>query len=179
MRFYEARLALLSYFSYSLNIAFCNPFKCLNYLFFEVYFNFLFLSIISSRPEMVWIFSFFFTLHVFSFVGSSRSRENSINLLTVRKVKMFSSRKQATQKSVPQTSSFAADTFLLRRGSEATRYKVAALLMFVAGFGLLTLGTWVLNDFNFLTFTNWWIFIIFLTNYIYQTLNIQVISFVI
>ena len=28
------------------------------------------------------------------------------------------------------------------------------LLMFVVGFGLLTLGTWVLNDFNFLTFTN-------------------------
>ena len=53
-----------------------------------------------------------------------------------------------------QTSSFAADTLFLRRGSEATRYKVAALMMFVAGFGLLTLGTWVLNDFNFLTFTN-------------------------
>jgi|TARA_B100000214_G_C23873696_1_gene583888 hypothetical protein len=67
---------------------------------------------------------------------------------------MFSSRKKTQQKSAPLSSSFAADTFLLRRGSEATRYKVAALMMFVAGFGLLTLGTWVLNDFNFLTFTN-------------------------
>jgi len=66
---------------------------------------------------------------------------------------MFSSRKKAPQ-NVPQTNSFAADTFLLRRGSEATRYKLAALLMFVSGFGLLTLGTWVLNDFNFLTFTS-------------------------
>tara|TARA_Y100001968_G_scaffold90778_1_gene81685 strand:- start:711 stop:914 length:204 start_codon:yes stop_codon:yes gene_type:complete len=67
---------------------------------------------------------------------------------------MFSSRNKTPQKSVPQSNSFAADTFLLRRGSESTRYKVAALMMFVAGFGLLTLGTWVLNDFNFLTFTN-------------------------
>ena len=67
---------------------------------------------------------------------------------------MFSSRKKIVQKSIPQANSFAADTFLIRRGSEATRYKVAALIMFVAGFGLLTLGTWVLNDFNFLTFTN-------------------------
>ncbi len=67
---------------------------------------------------------------------------------------MFSSRKKTVQKAVPQTNSFAADTFLLRRGSEATRYKAAALMMFVGGFGLLTLGTWVLNDFNFLTFTN-------------------------
>ena len=67
---------------------------------------------------------------------------------------MFSSRKNKVQKIVPQTSSFAAETFLLRRGSEATRYKVVALMMFIAGFGLLTLGTWVLNDFNFLTFTN-------------------------
>ena len=67
---------------------------------------------------------------------------------------MFSSRKKTLQKAVPQVNSFAADTFLLRRGSEATRYKLAALMMFVAGFGLLTLGTWVLNDFNFLTFTN-------------------------
>ena len=66
---------------------------------------------------------------------------------------MFSQRKNL-QKAIPQSNSFAADTFLLRRGSEATRYKVAALMMFVAGFGLLTLGTWVLNDFNFLTFTN-------------------------
>ena len=68
---------------------------------------------------------------------------------------MFSSsRKKIVQKNIPQKSSFAAETFLLRRGSEATRYKLAALLMFIAGFGLLTLGTWVLNDFNFLTFTN-------------------------
>ena len=67
---------------------------------------------------------------------------------------MFSSRTNKVQKTVPQTNSFAAETFLLRRGSEATRYKVVALMMFIAGFGLLTLGTWVLNDFNFLTFTN-------------------------
>ena len=67
---------------------------------------------------------------------------------------MFSSRKKTVQKVTPQLNSFAAETFLLRRGSEATRYKFAALMMFVAGFGLLTLGTWVLNDFNFLTFTN-------------------------
>ena len=67
---------------------------------------------------------------------------------------MFSSRKNKVQKTVPQSSSFAAETFLLRRGSEATRYKIVALMMFIAGFGLLTLGTWVLNDFNFLTFTN-------------------------
>tara|TARA_Y100001968_G_scaffold109500_1_gene99051 strand:- start:4429 stop:4632 length:204 start_codon:yes stop_codon:yes gene_type:complete len=67
---------------------------------------------------------------------------------------MFSSRKKIAPKSIPQVNSFAAETLLLRRGSEATRYKVTALLMFVAGFGLLTLGTWVLNDFNFLTFTN-------------------------
>ena len=67
---------------------------------------------------------------------------------------MFSSRKKTPQKVVPQTNSFAADTLFLRRGSEATRYKITVLLMFIAGFGLLTLGTWVLNDFNFLTFTN-------------------------
>ena len=67
---------------------------------------------------------------------------------------MFSSRKKTSQKEILQVNSFAADTFLLRRGSEATRYKLAALMMFIAGFGLLTLGTWVLNDFNFLTFTN-------------------------
>ena len=67
---------------------------------------------------------------------------------------MFSSRKKTPQKLTVQSNSFAEETFLLRRGSEATRYKVAALMMFVAGFGLLTLGTWVLNDFNFLTFTN-------------------------
>ena len=67
---------------------------------------------------------------------------------------MFSSRKKTVKKTVPQTNSFAADTFLLRRVSEATRYKIAALMIFVAGFGLLTLGTWVLNEFNFLTFTN-------------------------
>ncbi len=70
-------------------------------------------------------------------------------------IKMFSSsRKKAVQKTIPQVNSFAEETFLLRRGSESTRYKLAALLMFIAGFGLLTLGTWVLNDFNFLTFTN-------------------------
>ena len=68
--------------------------------------------------------------------------------------RMFSSRKKTPKKSIVQPNSFAADTFLLRRGSEATRYKVVALMMFVAGFGLLTLGTWVLNDFNFLTVTN-------------------------
>ncbi len=67
---------------------------------------------------------------------------------------MFSSRKKTPPKNIPQASSFAADTFLLRRGSEATRYKVVSLMMFIAGFALLTLGTWVLNDFNFLTFTN-------------------------
>ena len=68
---------------------------------------------------------------------------------------MFSSpRKKSAQKLIQQNNSFAAETFLLRRGSEYTRYKLAALLMFIAGFGLLTLGTWVLNDFNFLTFTN-------------------------
>ena len=67
---------------------------------------------------------------------------------------MFSSRKKTPQKTIIQVNSFAADTFLLRRGSEATRYKLAAVMMFVAGFGLLTMGTWVLNDFNFLTFTN-------------------------
>ena len=67
---------------------------------------------------------------------------------------MFSSRNNKVQKPVPQANSFASETFLLRRGSEATRYKVVALMMFIAGFGLLTLGTWVLNGFNFLTFTN-------------------------
>ncbi len=67
---------------------------------------------------------------------------------------MFSSRKKAPQNIIAESKSFAADTFLLRRGSEANRYKVAVLMMFVAGFGLLTLGAWVLNDFNFLTFTN-------------------------
>ena len=67
---------------------------------------------------------------------------------------MFSSRKKAPKKPTLQTTSFAADTILLRRGSEFTRYKIAALMMLVFGFALLTLGTWVLNDFNFLTFTN-------------------------
>ena len=67
---------------------------------------------------------------------------------------MFSSRKKVPQKAILQSRSFAEDTILLRRGSEATRYKITALMMFIAGFGLLTLGTWVLNDFNFLTFTN-------------------------
>ena len=67
---------------------------------------------------------------------------------------MFSSRKKSVQKIIPQSSSFAAETIFLRRWSEATRYKLAALMIFIAGFGLLTLGTWVLNDFNFLTFTS-------------------------
>ena len=68
---------------------------------------------------------------------------------------MFSSsRKKTVQKTIPQTDSFAAETFLLRRGSEATRYKLVFLIMFIAGFGLLTLGTWFLNDFQFLSFTN-------------------------
>ena len=68
---------------------------------------------------------------------------------------MFSSsRKKTVQKTIVQSNSFAAETFFLRRFSEANRYKIAALLIFVVGFGLLTLGTWVLNDFNFLTFTN-------------------------
>jgi hypothetical protein len=67
---------------------------------------------------------------------------------------MFSSRKKRPLKAISESNSFAQDTFLLRRVSEANRYKLAALMMFVTGFGLLTLGTWVLNDFNFLTFTN-------------------------
>ena len=68
---------------------------------------------------------------------------------------MFSSsRKKSIQKNDPPSNSFAAETLFLRRGSEATRYKLAALMMFIAGFALLTLGTWVLNDFSFLTFTN-------------------------
>ncbi len=67
---------------------------------------------------------------------------------------MFLSRKKTQQKVSLQNTSFASDTILLRRGSESTRYKIAALMMFVFGFALLTLGTWVLNDFNFLTFTN-------------------------
>ena len=68
---------------------------------------------------------------------------------------MFSSsRKNTVQNTIPQSSSFAAETFLLRRVSEASRYKLAALVMLISGFGLLTLGTWVLNDFNFLSFTN-------------------------
>ena len=68
---------------------------------------------------------------------------------------MFSStRKKKPQEIIPQSNSFAAETFLLRRASEANRYKLVSLIMFVTGFGLLTLGTWVLNDFNFLTFTN-------------------------
>ena len=68
---------------------------------------------------------------------------------------MFSSsRKNKTQEAITQFNSFAAETFLLRRTSEATRYKLATLMMFVFGVGLLTLGTWVLNYFDFLTFTN-------------------------
>ena len=56
-------------------------------------------------------------------------------------IKMFSTRKKTPQKLIVQSNSFAEDTFLLRRGSEATRYKVTAVMMFVAGFGLLTLST--------------------------------------
>ena len=67
---------------------------------------------------------------------------------------MFSSRKKSVQKIIPQSSAFAAETIFLRRWSEATRYKLAALMIFISGFALLTLGTWVLNDFNFLTFTS-------------------------
>ena len=68
---------------------------------------------------------------------------------------MFSlNKKKAPQQIISQPNSFAAETFLLRRVSEATRYKLVALMMFVVGFALLTLGTWVLNDFEFLTFTN-------------------------
>ena len=68
---------------------------------------------------------------------------------------MFSSsRKKKTQEVNSQFNSFAAETFLLRKTSEATRYKLASLMMFVFGVGLLTLGTWVLNDFDFLSFTS-------------------------
>ena len=67
---------------------------------------------------------------------------------------MFSSRKKTRIKATAQSKSFAAETFLLRRASESNRYKITSLMMFVVGFGLLTLGTWVLNDFNFLSFTN-------------------------
>ena len=68
---------------------------------------------------------------------------------------MFSSsRKKKTQDLNSQFNSFAAETFLLRKTSEATRYKLATLMMFVFGVGLLTLGTWVLNDFDFLSFTS-------------------------
>ena len=70
-------------------------------------------------------------------------------------IEMFSSsRKKPLKKEIQSTKSFAAETILLRRGSDATRYKIAILMMFVSGFALLTLGTWVLNSFNFLTFTN-------------------------
>ena len=62
--------------------------------------------------------------------------------------------KKTVQKAIQKSNSFAAETFLLRRVSEANRYKLALLIILVSGFGLLTLGTWVLNDFNFLTFTN-------------------------
>ena len=68
---------------------------------------------------------------------------------------MFSSsRKKKTQEVNSQFNSFAAETFLLRKTSEATRYKLATLMMFVFGVGLLTLGTWVLNDFDFLSITS-------------------------
>ena len=66
---------------------------------------------------------------------------------------MFSSRKKSVQKIILQTSAFAAESIFLRSWSEPTRYKLAALMIFIAGFALLTLGTWVLNNFNFLTFT--------------------------
>ena len=62
--------------------------------------------------------------------------------------------KKTVQKTILKSNSFAAETFLLRRVSEANRYKLALLIILVLGVGLLTLGTWVLNDFNFLTFTN-------------------------
>ncbi len=62
--------------------------------------------------------------------------------------------KKTIHKAIPKSNSFANETFLLRRVSEANRYKLALLIILVSGFGLLTLGTWVLNDFNFLTFTN-------------------------
>ena len=68
---------------------------------------------------------------------------------------MFSSsRKKKTLEVNAQLNSFAAETFLLRKTSEATRYKLTTLMMFVFGVGLLTLGTWVLNDFDFLSFTS-------------------------
>ena len=69
---------------------------------------------------------------------------------------MFSaSRKKVIAKNtISPINPFASETFLLRRVSESSRYKLAAFMMFVAGFALLTLGTWVLNEFNFLTFTN-------------------------
>ncbi len=68
---------------------------------------------------------------------------------------MFSaSRKKKEQQAIAISNSFAADTLFFRRFSEAGRYKIAALMMFIFGFLLLTLGTWVLNDFNFLSFTN-------------------------
>ncbi len=68
---------------------------------------------------------------------------------------MFSSsRKKPAQPKKYLSSSFASDTFFLRRTSEENRYKIVSLLMFIFGFALLTLGTWVLNDFKFLTFTN-------------------------
>ena len=68
---------------------------------------------------------------------------------------MFSSTSnKIVQKAIPKSNYFAAETFLFRRVSEANRYKLALLIILVSGVGLLTLGTWVLNDFNFLTFTN-------------------------
>ncbi len=67
---------------------------------------------------------------------------------------MFSSlRKSSVQKPISKSKSFAAEAFFLRRFSEANRYKLASLIIFVSGVGLLTLGTWFLNEFNFLTFT--------------------------
>ena len=67
---------------------------------------------------------------------------------------MFSSsRKKTVEKISTMSNTFASETFLLRRFSESNRYKFVFLIMLVVGFGLLTLGTWVLNDFSFLTFT--------------------------
>ena len=55
----------------------------------------------------------------------------------------------------PITISFAAVIIFLSRFSENSRYKIGVIIMFLLGLALLTLGTWVLNDFNFLTITNY------------------------
>ena len=108
-------------------------------------------NVLSSLP--VWCdtcssFCSFYGSH--RIIGSSRFIRILINLLVATNSKCFRHR----EKTIPQSSTFAGETFLLRRGSEATRYKLTALIMFIAGFGLLTLGTWLLNDFIFLNFTN-------------------------